>query len=423
MSPRAFITKVGICAPGINESESIEPFIENGKSIISDISLFEVKDKNYAGVGQIKDINFKNEYPRTHELALASLEQIIKDRDCKPDAIIIGVTTGGMLSTEELIKENDLDPDKLQYHGAGTVAEFIAKKINSRCKIITVSTACSSGSVILKLAMEMVRKGEAKKIIVGGVDSLSRLTFFGFNSLQLISSSGVKPLDAHRDGMTVAEASAMMLVEAFDNPPENYYSEIVGGGITCDAYHPAAPDPSGDGAKRAMELALEDAELNSSDIDYINLHGTATVDNDKSECTAIKELFNDLPPLSSIKGYTGHSLAAAGALEAVISSVAIKNSFIPPNVGFTKVDPDINVQPVTTFTRSELSCVLSNSFGFGGNNASVVLTKNGNRNVNTSGKNDYCYRVIDNECVTGAGFLTETVESLRDKKKHSRNSK
>jgi acyl transferase domain-containing protein len=224
------------------------------------------------------------------------------------------------------------------------------------------------------VAMQMLRRGMARRVLAGGADCLCRLTCFGFKSLQLIDPMGARPLDRQRRGMSVAEGAALLLLTS--EPPGDAAVQVVGAGISCDAHHATTPHPDGEGAAAAMRAALDDAGLAPQAIDYINLHGTGTRDNDLAEARAIRALFpSGQPLLSSIKGATGHSLAAAGAIEAVIAALCIQHGLVPANVGYRTCDPDLGLEPVSTPRQLPISTVMSNSFGFGGNNASLILRR------------------------------------------------
>jgi 3-oxoacyl-[acyl-carrier-protein] synthase-1/3-oxoacyl-[acyl-carrier-protein] synthase II len=348
--------------------------------------------------------------PRTHRLAHMAADQALADTDLVPDAIVVGTTTGGILTTEALLEKGVSAPDRYRYHGVGSVAEELARRCGCTGPLITVSTACSSGAVALLLAMEMMRSGKARRVLAGGVDSLCRLTYFGFNSLQLIDPLGARPLDRERRGLSVGEGAALLLLTT--EPPDEGALQLLGAGLSCDAHHPTAPLADGQGALAAMQAALADAGLDPADIDYINLHGTGTQDNDLAEARAIESLFVDChPPLSSIKGATGHPLAAAGAIEAVVAAIAIKNDIAPANVGFGNIDPAMNIVPVTAPLLAPIKTVLSNSFGFGGNNAAVAIgTPRGNFNAQELPRPPLT--VTAAACLTGAGHTRETWETF-----------
>ena len=335
-------------------------------------------------VGEIEclqsSLSDRPEVPRTHVLALAATREALSDAREPPDAVVLGVTTGGMPKTEGLLERAVTDAAQYELHGTGTVAEWIAGEIGCRGPALTVSTACSSGGVALAVALGLIRSGRARSVLAGGADALCQLTYHGFSLLQLIDPAGSRPLDVNRAGMSVAEAAALLLIEAGDTAPASAIAELRGAGLSCDAYHATKPLPSGQGAIRAMTRALVDAQVEPSQVDYVSLHGTGTPDNDAAEACALEGIFGAGAPLaSSIKGATGHSLAAAGALEAAVSALCISEGWLPPNVGLASVDPALSVRPVTEPSDQPsdqtvtVDVVLSNSFGFGGNNASVVL--------------------------------------------------
>jgi 3-oxoacyl-[acyl-carrier-protein] synthase-1/3-oxoacyl-[acyl-carrier-protein] synthase II len=263
--------------------------------------------------------------------------------------------------------------------------------------------------------MEILLRGIARTALAGGVDSLCRLTYFGFDSLKLIDPNGPGPFDRDRAGMCVSEGCGMLLLAAAEEPPSDTIAELRGGGLSCDAYHPAAPHPDGEGALAAMRAALENAGLTARDISYVNCHGTGTRDNDLSEARAMKALFGEnIPPFSSQKGSFGHTLAASGAIEAAVSALSIRDGFIPPNAGFKKIDPDIGLCPQSIAFETRVDSVMSNSFGFGGNNASVILAKPGMFDEIIDRPNQIFFIVRGCSLYTAAGGSEETLRALAD---------
>lgn len=350
--------------------------------------------------------------PRTHQLALQAAAQALVSSGKPPDAVILGCTTGGMLSTENLLERAGANSASCRYHGLQTVTAEVARFAQCTGPALTVSTACSSGALALALALRLLRSGRAKRVLAGGVDSLCRLTFFGFHSLQLVDASGPRPMDLHRRGMAVAEGAAMLLLSTEEAKP---WAELLGAGLSCDAYHPASPHPQGDGALAAMQAALADAGLAPGDIDYINLHGTGTVENDLAEARAIQRLFDQdqLPPLSSIKGASGHSLAAAGAIEAVVAMLALQSGLIPANTGFSEYDPAVGLWPQARKKETALRSVLSNSFGFGGNNGSLVFAAPGAFPGRRQKADSLPILAVHGAaCLTGRGDLAATLARL-----------
>ena len=409
---RVFITGIGIISPlGNGLSENINS-IKSGKTGIGPLTLFQTPHSSPLPVGQTA-ITHDKEIPRTHALAFLAAEEAMKNKDRVPDAVIIGSTTGGMPVTENLIRESNYQSQYFRYHSTGSVAEYIAEKIKCAGTILTVSTACSSGALALKIALEYLKSGMGKCVLAGGADALCRLTYHGFNSLQLIDPEGARPLDINRKGMSVAEGAAMLYLSAALTPPENAIAEILGAGLSCDAYHPASPHPEGSGAAKAIREALVDSGITENEIDYINLHGTGTIDNDLSEARALHAIFGSrMPRLSSTKGAFGHSLAAAGAIEAVVSAICIREGIIPANSGCIDPDPQAGLKPVTAPMSASINNVLSNSFGFGGNNAAVVFGRADKSPERTTAEKAASFSVIGSACITGAGNLEKTIERI-----------
>lgn len=366
-----YISGAGIISPLGCGLAATEKTLRENRSSIKPLDLFTLLQGEPLPVGQVDGLDVSSPLPRTHRLAEIAAKQAMDGCLQHPDAIIIGTTTGGILTTEQLLKSNEQNKALYRHHGLNTVADYLAQQLNCTGPALAVSTACSSGAVAIAMGLQMLRSGQANSVLVGGVDSLCRLTYFGFHSLQLVDRAGCKPLDQDRQGMAVAEGAGMLLLTT--EKPTNCHAELLGAGLSCDAYHPAAPHPEGEGAFRAMQGALTDAGLSPNDIDYLSLHGTGTRENDLAESKAVRRLFSTLPPLSSIKGASGHTLAAAGAIEAVVSLIAVSRGLMPANTGLQTADPALGLDPLRHPLESPVGAVLSNSFGFGGNNGSIVI--------------------------------------------------
>ena len=391
--------------------------LKKNSSGIKPITLFTPSPGNLFPAGEIPNFKQNLNVPRTHEIALLAAQEALSNTHVVPDSIILGTTTGGMPLTEELLKRNETDADQYKYHSTSSVAEFLAGVLGCKGLVLTITTACSSGAVAIKLAFELLSCGRANCVLAGGADALCRLTYYGFNSLQLIDPSGARPLDRDRNGMTVAEGSAMLILEARELPPDNAIAEVLGGGLSCDAYHPSAPHPEGKGALAAMRKALQDAEISPSDVGYINLHGTGTKDNDLAEAKAIHSLFGEnIPPASSVKGATGHSLGASGAIESIICAAAVREGLIPANTGCVHPDPELNLNLVLAPLYQKVDRVLSNSFGFGGNNASLVLALPRAKYERQRQSVTFEFEVLGYACLTGAGNMEQTLKNLNEGK-------
>lgn len=295
--------------------------------------------------------------------------------------VFIGTSTAGILETEIAYRTIDpqtgffLKPPRYRYsHNSYSCADFVRHYFGVQGPAFSVSTACSSSAKVFANAQRMIAAGVIDAAIVGGVDSLCLTTLYGFSSLQLTSSQPCRPYDMERDGISIGEGAAFVLLEA---PAQTAANAIVlrGAGESSDAYHMSSPHPEGRGAQAAMRAALQQAQLAADAIDYINLHGTATPNNDAAEGYAVANIFGARVPVSSTKGATGHTLGAAGGIEAVIAALALRHDFIPAGVNTATLDPALPIDYVLENRERPLRYVLSNSFGFGGTNCSLIFAK------------------------------------------------
>ena len=294
--------------------------------------------------------------------------------------VLLGTSTSGILQTEQAYRRRDPAtgalPDDFIYrttHNTYSVADFVRTAFNLEGPAVVVSTACSSSAKVFASAARMIAAGVIDAAIVGGVDSLCLTTLYGFNSLELLSSEPCRPYDADRNGLSIGEAAAFILLQ---RPADSLNADAVlllGAGESSDAHHMSSPLPEGLGARMAMAATLKAAGLQPADIDYINLHGTATPSNDAAEGRAVAALFGNAVLCSSTKGATGHTLGAAGGLEAIIGALALQQGFLPGGANTRCVDPDIPIQYLTANQQVAPRRVLSNSFGFGGTNCSLIL--------------------------------------------------
>lgn len=367
--------------------------VENDRSALRRLTLFESPRCGHALVGEVTGDPAAHSGlgggSRTDHLAVwaarqafqaAGLSDVVKERPERV-GVVLGTTTGGMIDAEvfleRLMAAGTLDVRQLKYHLCANPCNAISAALGIRGPRATVSDACASGASAIATACEMLLACEADVILAGGADSLTRLTVNGFMSLLNVDPNGCKPFDAERKGMSLGEGAGVLVLEREEHARRrNAEIEgfVSGWGGSCDAYHATRPSPDGAGAVSAMKIALDQAGISPGDVDYINAHGTGTRENDASEARAIKDLFEKrVPPVSSTKGYIGHTLAAAGAIEAVICVEAIKHGLVPGNVGFTTADPELGLTPVRKTTESTLRITITNSLGFGGTNASLVI--------------------------------------------------
>lgn len=398
MSKGVAITGMGIIsAIGNNVAENYDALINEKKGITridnietiqrDEIMVGEVKFTNDALIAQL-NIPPENNYSRTAMLgAIAAKEAFsnagISDIEKYKTGIISGTSVGGMDMTEKYYYEYLTDTATQRYiesHHAGDSTQKIAEQLGIDGSLVTtISTACSSAANAIMFGARLIKSGKLDRVLVGGADCLSKFTINGFKTLMILSDTFNTPFDENRKGLNLGEAAAFLMLESdsvVKAENKKVLAYVKGYGNANDAFHQTASSDHGDGATLAMEKALKVANLKPSEIDYINAHGTATGNNDLSEGRAILQVFGgNLPEFSSTKAYTGHTLAAAGAIEAVYSVLALQNNIIFPNLNFKTPMKEFSMVPQTELKQKELKTVLSNSLGFGGNCSTVIFSK------------------------------------------------
>jgi 3-oxoacyl-[acyl-carrier-protein] synthase-1/3-oxoacyl-[acyl-carrier-protein] synthase II len=410
--PAVYIADFGIVTALGKGADRTLSALKSDRSALFPVNRFHPPAGDPLPVGQVEGLAAEETVPHTHRLAQAAGDRLLSAGKAPPEAIVIGTTTGGMDLTERLLLAGEKNPASYRLHGAGTVAATLARRFGCTGPALTVSTACSSGAAAVALAAALIRTGRATRVLAGGVDALCRLTYYGFFSLQLIDPSGARPLDRDRKGMSVAEGAALVMLTA--DGSRRPLAEIAGAGLSCDAWHPTAPHPDGVGAFAAMENALKDADLAPDAIDYINLHGTGTIDNDLSEARAVRSLFRRrMPPLSSIKGATGHSLAASGAVETAVAALAVRHGLMPANTGCRRPDPALKLSPLLSPKTGTVRAVMSNAFGFGGSNVAIVVTEPDRFPAPAAAPQDLL-RIETCCCLTGGGKTGATLARISE---------
>lgn len=294
--------------------------------------------------------------------------------------VVIGTSTSGILETELAYRCRDAQTGALpaDYHYSETQnsfspADFVQRYLGLKGPAFVVSSACSSSAKVFAHAARMMAAGVCDAVVVGGVDTLCLTTLYGFNALELLSPAPCRPYDVDRDGISIGEGAAFALLEKVADKSAAGAIMLLGIGESCDAHHMSAPHPEGQGATLAMRCALDSARLAPGQIDYINLHGTATKANDASEDQAVYALFGGKTPVSSTKGSTGHLLGAAGITEAIIAMLSIRNDLLPGSVHTRNIDPALRCNYLLENRDARVERVLSNSFGFGGSNCCLIL--------------------------------------------------
>lgn len=388
---RIVVTGLGIIsAAGCGVGE-VWQTVRNGVSGLRPLTLFPSPRYGHVPVGQVTAnvdrLAGKVRGSRSDKLAWIAAREAVAEAGGRLPAdrlgVVLGATVGGMLGTEKFVADRlqhkRASYGVLRFHECGTSVDLIARELGAQGPVLTFSTACSGGAMAIGVAGELIANGEADMVLAGGCDSLCRLTLNGFGSLLLLDPQGCRPFDAARAGICLGEGAAVLVLEAEDTARARGAKALAllsGWGSSCDAFHATGPHPEGTGALAAMQGALKSAQLMPTEISYINAHGTGTRDNDLMEGKALRQLFNQTPPpVSSTKRCFGHTLGASGAIKAVVCVRALQEQILPPSVGFGATDPEIGIEPIREGRKATIRHVLSNSFGFGGNNVALVLSK------------------------------------------------
>ena len=391
---RVAVVAAGIVSPlGVGLAETLKA-LRAGRDCVGPVTRFDVEQCRCKTAGQIADERLLDRRPggrkakrlhRASQMMICALDEALTQGSrFKPELTVIGTTSGGMSFGQNYYRA--VRRHRGLRHSPSWIANYPPQKpvidaqeafgISAPCQII--ANACASGTNAIGHAFECVRSGKYERVLTGGYDALSELVFVGFDSLQAATAEKCRPFDRDRTGMVLGEGAAILALENLDRAKSRgtrIWAEITGYGISTDNFHLTQPDPTGSGPRQAMERALARAAISAQAIDYINAHGTATPFNDAVEGKAIAELFDHVP-ISSTKGMMGHSLGAAGAIEAIFCLLALENQFLPPNINFRAGDEGVDLNLVANESRpANIEIVLSNSFGFGGTNASIVMQK------------------------------------------------
>jgi len=390
---RVAVVAAGVISPlGFGLEETLAALKAN-KDCVLPVMGFDTTRCRSKTAGQVADAGL-NRHPngrkdqrlhRASRMMIAALGQLREQEpEFMPELTVIGTTSGGMSYGQDYYRA--LHRHRGLRHSPQWIANYPPQKpvvdaqeafgISAPCQII--ANACASGTNAIGHAFECVRSGKYKQVLTGGYDALSELVFVGFDSLQASTPEKCRPFDRDRSGMVLGEGAAVLALENLEHARARralILAEIIGYGISTDNHHLTQPNPSGSGPRQAMEQALASAGRSAKEVDYINAHGTATVFNDAAEGKAIQELF-DKVPVSSSKSMIGHSLGAAGAIEAILCLLALQAQLLPANINFRNPDENLNLNIVANESReAKIDIVLSNSFGFGGTNASILLQK------------------------------------------------
>ena len=391
---KVFITGMGvISAIGNNISENLTN-LQNGKTGIGKAKYVKSNYTKTHPFAEVKcsteelksrlNLNITKGLTRTDYLAFSAFQESIENAQLQPKeissektAFISASTIGGMCMTNELHEDANLlssGSEFVESYPGSTHALKIAKEYGLSGIVDAINTACSSSANAIMLGAKLIKSGRVNRAIVGGTDSIGKFSINGFNSLQIMSNEQCAPFDENRKGLNLGEGAAYLVLESAEMIRNKYaYAEILGYGNSNDAFHPSSLSEDAVGIVECISKALKSALISPSEIDYINTHGTATGNNDMTELIGINKVFNGFPSFNSTKSYTGHTLAASGAIEAVYSTLSINNNELFPSLNCIIPISTFNQLPIIAHSNSSVNTVLSNSFGFGGNCTSLII--------------------------------------------------
>ena len=397
MHKKVAITGMGIIsAIGKNVEENFDSLIHQ-KHGLSRLKNFDSIHKNEIFVGEIKlsndelatflNLSPENNFSRTAMLGLIAVKEALQNAGIENvnevrTGLISSTSVGGMDRTENYFLDYENLPEKQKYissHDAGASSNQIANEIGLKGFVSTISTACSSAANAIMYGARLINSGKLDRVIVGGTDALSKFTINGFKSLMILSDEFNQPFDENRKGLNLGEAAAYLVLESEESIQKSnkkVLGYLIGSGNSNDAFHQTASSDNGEGAYLAMKKAFETSTIQPTEIDYINVHGTATNNNDLTEGRALKRIFGEnVPNFSSTKPFTGHTLAAAASVEAVFSLLSLQHNLVYPNLNFQSPIEELNIFPITKLEKKNIEYVLSNSFGFGGNCSTLIFSK------------------------------------------------
>lgn len=397
MAGNIWVTGIGVVSSiGMNVEQSLIS-LRAGKRGLGRITILETIHQSEFQAGEVNHTNLQlmemlqlpperfRIYSRTSLLGMIAAHEACRSAGINADdevstALVSATTVGGMDKTEQCYASGDYESGFIRTHPCGDSTDKISDYLGLTGYRTTLSTACSSGANAVIHGARLIHHGIVDRAIVGGADALSKFTLNGFNSLMILDRDCCRPFDRNRKGLNLGEGAGYLVLESdriIGGNPERRMCRLSGFANTNDAYHQTASSPGGEAAFRAMSEALSMGGVEAGEIGYINAHGTGTENNDASEGAALVRLFgDDLPPFSSTKSFTGHTLGAAAGVEAVFSVLALKYGLLYPNLGFSEPVEGLEIVPVTKWKEDEsIMHVLSNSFGFGGNNSTLVFSK------------------------------------------------
>ena len=404
MQRRVVVTGIGIVSALGTTREAVWDSLVEGRCGIGDVTLFDGDGYRSRKAAEIpkyeRDLAFTDRewrrLSRSDQIAVIAAREALSDAgvlDCAtPDrmGVILGSGTADLMRNEEWFSEarrvgiRHAPPSKIFDHFPSNPSDVVAACFGFEGLKSSVLSACSSGTVALGYAADAVASGQIDVALAGASDVLCRLTLSGFNALRLVDKDPCRPFCRSRQGMNLGEASAMLVLEGLTDATRrgaHIYAEVIGYGVRCEAYHPTAPEPEGKAVEALIKDALRTARISADEVDHVNAHGTATPQNDQAEARGMRRVFGDnidRVAVTSIKSMIGHCLSAAGAIEAAVLALSIARRTVPPTVNYREMDPECNVNVVANEARSlAISCGVSTSLAFGGNDAAIVMRRFG----------------------------------------------
>jgi 3-oxoacyl-[acyl-carrier-protein] synthase II len=409
---RVVVTGIGLITPlGIGRADAWDALLA-GRSGIGTVSYFDTSALPVHVGGEIKGFDpvryvrrqATEAIGRASQLAIAAARLALDDAGVAPQAgdrnrlgVVMGTTSG---EAEFIERYNDhrksggieaVPPPLPAKYPSHVIPSHVAIEFDARGPCVMIPTACAAGNYAIGYGFDLIRMGRVDMALAGGADPFSRINYTGFARLGAIAPQRCQPFDRNRKGMIPGEGSAVLVLEAREMAlarGATAYAEILGYGITCDAHHMTAGHPQGDGAIRAMAMALRQSGITVDEVDYISAHGTGTPANDRVESVALKTLFGrraPMIPMSSVKSMIGHTMGAASAIEAAVCALALSTGFVPPTINFEEADPECEIDCVPNVARRvDPGVVLNNAYAFGGNNASLCMARCDRRKGATS---------------------------------------
>ncbi|WP_347274280.1 beta-ketoacyl-[acyl-carrier-protein] synthase family protein [Candidatus Kuenenia sp.] len=403
MNKRVVITGVGMITPIGSGKDAFWNALTAGESGVSEVSCIdtsgyrvhkgcEVKNFNYSDYvkdGVLKEIGKGSQFAiAATKLALDDAKIDLSKTELERMGVSVGTTAGEIQILEKVnyIRHRDgearVAPDLFLMHPCNNIPANIAIEFGLKGPNTIIPTACAAGNYAIGYAYDLIRFGRVDVMVAGGSDPFSKVAFTGFARLGAIAPEICQPFDKNRKGMMVGEGAGMLVLESLECAEKrnaNVYAEIIGYGLSCDAYHITIPHPDGEGVISAMIKALKSANLRPEDVQYISAHGTGTPANDKAETISIKKVFGEKPEhlaISSIKSMIGHTMGAASVIEAIACALAVQNDIIPPTINYVTPDPECDLDYVPNVMRKqEVNIALNNAHAFGGNNSCLVIKK------------------------------------------------